>query len=169
MVLLARPKAKTLTGAATALIMLGALAWAEEPSPAAIELASKILGDVGFKQSVDLILPSMLGELERNIVAVHPEMKEALHETLVAIEPEFAKSESGVLTDVAHVLASRLSEKELKETAAFFESAAGRTYVAAEPAMLEELKVSGTTWRQQLSNEMLTRVREEMTKKGFHL
>ena len=42
----------------------------------------------------------------------------------------------------------------------------GKKYVAAEPALINELQSAGTAWRQKLANDLLVRVREEMKKKG---
>jgi hypothetical protein len=171
MLFLSTPRAKThraklLAGALVALTLAAAPALADEPTAAAVALATKLLTEIGLKQSVDIIVPSMMGELERNLSSMHPEMKTALHEVLVADMPDFVKTEAAVLDDIAHVLASRMSEQELKETAAFFESPAGQKYVAAQGPMLQELSVSGSAWRQKLSGDMLTRIREDLKKKG---
>ncbi len=154
---------------AVALVALGVAgpARAGEPSPRAVALAARILDDVGLKSTVDAVVPYMLGELERNVVASHPEMKDAMHETMTAITPEFVKSEAGVLDDVAHVLAAGMSEPELEQTLAFFESSAGKKYVNEQGPVLQQLNVSGQAWRQQLSSTLLPRVREEMKKRGF--
>jgi hypothetical protein len=161
------PKSMIWAGAFAALALVGASARADEPSPAAVALAQSVLVDIGVKQSIDVIVPAMLGELERNIAAIHPEMQTALHETAATIKPEFDKGEASVLTDIARVLATRLNEQELRDTQAFFEGATGKKYLAAQPAILQELGVSGSDWRRRLSTDMLTRLREEMKKKGY--
>jgi hypothetical protein len=160
-----------LTGALGALAILTALAaapaLAADPPPASVALAARILDDVGLKATVDAVAPYMLGELERSVVTTHPEMKAAMHDVVVALTPELVKSESGVLNDVASVMAARMSESELKEAVAFFESPAGKKYVATQVPILQQLNASGSAWRQQLSTSLLPRVREEMKKKGF--
>ena len=161
------PRRMIWAGAIVALGLVGAGARADEPSPAAVARAGTVLVDVGLKQSVDLIVPSMLSELEHNIAAIHPEMQSALHETITALTPEFAKTASGVMNDLAHVLASRMNEQELRETQAFFEGPTGKKYLASQSAILQELGVSGNVWRRQLSTDMLTLLREERKKKGY--
>jgi hypothetical protein len=159
----------TLKGALTALALFSASAAAQavEPSPEALALAARVIDDVGLKATVDGAVPYMLGELERNIVMTHPEMQAALRETMLAITPEFVKSEAVVLADVAHVMASGMSEADLKQTVAFFESDAGKRYVSLQGPVLQQLNASGTAWRQKMSSSLLPRVREEMKKKGF--
>jgi hypothetical protein len=171
MTMFPRPIGAALKGAlaALALALFGASApaLAAEPSPDALALAARVLDDVGLKATVDGAVPYMLGELERNVVMTHPEMKAALHETMLAIAPDYVKSAAGVLADVAHVMASGMTEADLKQTVAFFESEAGKRYVSLQGPVLQQLNASGTAWRQQMSSVLLPRVREEMKKKGF--
>lgn len=162
----ASPSRTILFGALIALAPLGAPARADGPSPAAIELANRIIADLGLKASVDLIVPVLFGEFEKNIVVNRPELKDPLHQVLVSLVPEFSKGEPAVLADVAHVMATKMTEPELKEVAAFYETPTGQKFVQNEPAFIAELQISGRNWRQKLSNDLLTRVREELKKKG---
>ena len=94
-------------------------------------------------------------------------MGKTLHETLVSLLPEFNQGEEGVFTDTARVLASRMSEAELQQTLAFFDSDAGKKYTQSQAPVLEMLASSGGVWREKLTKVMLDRTREEMKKKGF--
>ena len=60
-----------------------------------------------------------------------------------------------------------MSEKEIVELAAFFESPVGKKYVAMEPVFLQQLSDVVAPWREQLSTDILVRAREEMKKKGI--
>jgi hypothetical protein len=146
-----------------------AVARADEPTPAALSAANQILVDIGMKPSLDLVVPEMLSGLERGVIASRPELKDALRESLLAIEPEFVKSEQGVLAETAKFLASKLSEQELKDVLAFYESPIGKKFMATQPALGEEVSNLARAWRQQLSTDILARAREEMKKRGFDL
>jgi hypothetical protein len=136
-------------------------------SPARLDLAKKVLVSVGLKASIDQIVPSMLTQLQTQMMQIHPEMGKPLHETLVALLPEFNQGEDGVFDDTSHTLASQMSEAELQQTLTFFQSPAGVKYNQAQAAVLTELGVSGGVWREKLTKIMVARVREEMKKKGF--
>jgi len=140
---------------------------ADAPTPADVDLARQILISVGLKASMDKIVPAMLSQLQGQLLQIHPEMGKTLHETLVGLEPEFSKGEDSVVTDVATVLASQLSDAELKQTLDFFNSPAGKKYTLAQAPILEMLASSGGLWREKLTKIMLDRTREEMKKKGF--
>jgi uncharacterized protein len=162
----ASPRTKSLLAGLSALIALSAPVRAAEPSPAAIDAANRLIADLGLKQSLDIIVPVLFGEFEKNVLATRPELKDPLHQALVSLVPEFNKGQPAVLAEVAHVMATKLSESELKDVLAFYESPTGKKYVAAEPAFINELQSAGSAWRQKLADQLVPRVREEMKKKG---
>jgi hypothetical protein len=136
------------------------------PTPAAIAAAGDILGDLGVKQTIALIVPGMMTELERNLTTTRPEIKDSLRETLRLIQPEFDKTAQQVFIQSSTLLASHMSEKEIQDVATFFASPSGKKYLATEPAFFQQLTGIVQPWRQQLSTDILARAREEMKKKG---
>jgi len=168
--------AKSLLIAAT--FVANASAWAADattpatgpaapaPSAAAVAAAGAILGDIGIKQSIALVVPGMLTELERNVTNTRPEIKDSLRETLRSIQPEFDKSAQQMFNQAATILASQMSEKEIEDVAAFFDSPSGKKYLTTEPIFLQKFSAIAEPWRQQLSTDILARAREEMKKKG---
>ena len=75
-----------------------------------------------------------------------------------------------VLVDLAaQIYLKQLSEQDLKAADAFFESPAGKKYVATQPAFLTEVVTAMQGWRDKLSADMITRVRAEMKKKGHEI
>ena len=158
---------KSCVGAAIVIAATATGALAADPTPAALQAAQTIVATSGMSQSFDGVVPQMLFELERNTTATRPDIKDKMHETLLALAPEFVKTEAEVAQAAALALASRLSEQELKDTAAFFQSASGKKYVESQPAVFKEVVALVQNWRQKLSTQMLTRAREEMKKKGI--
>jgi hypothetical protein len=169
---------KGLTLAAS--VLASAAAWAADatapaapaapaapPSVASIAAADAILGDIGVKQTVALVVPGMMAELERNVTNTRPEIRDSLRETLRSIQPEFDKSAQQVFTQAATLLASQMSDKEIADVAAFFGSPSGKKYLATEPIFFQQFSAIADPWRQQLSVDILTRARQEMKKKGI--
>ncbi len=137
------------------------------PSPAAIAAADTILADVGIKQSVALVVPAMMAELEQNVNKTRPEIRDSLRETLKAIKPEFDKTAEQTYSTAATILAQQMSEKEIVDVAAFFESPAGKKYLAIEPVFRQKFSSVAVPWQDKLSTDILVRAREEMRKKGI--
>ena len=144
------------------------VARADEPSPQALALATKLIGDIGLQASIDSFVPSMFGGVERSVTGMHPEMQSAVHETLVSLQPEFLKTDQSMVDDVAHVLAARMTEQEMRDTSAFFESPLGKKYLSVQPVLLQELSISAQVWQPRESAELIARLREEMKKKGYN-
>jgi len=136
-------------------------------SPAAVSAADAILAEIGVKQSIAFIVPGMMTQLEHNVTSTRPEIKDSLRQTLQAIKPEFDKSAQHLYTQAAELLASQMSDKELQDIAAFFDSSSGKRYLATEPVFLQKFTALAGPWREQLSTDMMARAREEMKKKGI--
>jgi hypothetical protein len=159
------PKVLALAASVIAITSFGARA--DEPSSNALTLAAQVIADIGLKASVDGEIPTLAGEIQSQLSQLHPEMGSTLHESLVKLLPVFQNADASVLSDLAHVLASKMSEQELKDTLAFFESATGKKYLATQPLLLQELAISAQVWRPKLANDMMSRLRDEMKKKGY--
>ena len=166
MVFSATSKALALAAALGASVLAGA-ARADEPSPEALQLAARLINDVGLTASVTGLTQELLINLERSVVAIHPEMQSALHETLVGLAPDYTKSIAPVLEELAHVVTAHMTVQDLRDATAFFEGPVGRKYLATQPAMLQDLNLAGNAWRQKTQADLLARVRDEMKKKGY--
>ena len=106
--------------------------------PRRVAAADRILGDIGLKQSIALVVPGMMAELETNVTRTRPEIRDSLRATLKAIQPEFDQTAKQTYDQAATLLASQMSEKEITEVAAFFDSPAGKKYVAGHPGLSSE-------------------------------
>jgi len=137
-----------------------------EPSPAALAAADKILETIGLKQSIAIVVPGMMQELETNVTRTRPEIRESLRATLKAIQPEFDQTGKQVYAQAEGLLAAQMSEQDIIQVAAFFESPAGKKYIQATPIFLQNLGDVTGGWREKLSTDILERARAAMKKKG---
>jgi hypothetical protein len=137
------------------------------PSPAALAAADKILNTIGLKQSIAIVVPGMMQELETNVTRTRPEIRDSLRATLKAIQPEFDQTAKQTYSEAATLLASQMSEQDITQVAAFFDSPAGKKYVAVTPIFLQKLSDVTGAWREKLSTDILVRARDEMKKKGI--
>jgi uncharacterized protein len=138
-----------------------------EPSQAALAAADSVLTDMGIKRTLELIVPGMLTELERNVTTTRPEIKAPLRDALRSIQPEFDKSAQEMYAKATALMVTMLSEKEIEDVAAFFSSPTGKKYLAAEPQFMQRFGEIVEPWREQLSTDIVTRARQEMKKKGL--
>ena len=136
------------------------------PSPAALTAADKILSTIGLKQSIAIVVPGMMQELETNVTRTRPEIRDSLRATLKAIQPEFDLTAKQTYIKAESLLAAEMSEQDIIQVAAFFDSPAGKKYVQVTPVFLQNLADVTGAWREKLSEEILERARAEMKKKG---
>jgi hypothetical protein len=139
---------------------------APTPSPAAIAAADTILNSIGLKQQIALVVPGMMQELETNVTRTRPEIKDSLRVTLKAIQPEFDETARQTYVQAEGQLASQMSEQDITQVAAFFNSPAGKKYVQVTPVFVQNLGDLTGAWREKLSTDILERARAEMKKKG---
>lgn len=134
----------------------------------ALAAAHDVVVSSGMSRSFAPMVPDLMHQIVPLLTRTRPELTKDLSDVLKNLEPEFTKDGERMTDIAAQIYARRMSEDELKQTAAFFNSPIGKKYVDVQPAMLDELVVAMQSWTQELSNIMMTRVRQEMVKKGHN-
>jgi hypothetical protein len=74
-----------------------------------------------------------------------------------------------MVENAARAFATRLSEAELRDVAAFYKSPAGVKYVQTQPGVLDDVVRDLAVWTQQTGQFVMTRARKEMGKRGHQL
>ena len=136
------------------------------PTPAALGYAATMINDIGLKPSLDRLIPAMTAEMQREVLATRPELRDPLNDALKAITPEFDKGETLVLDDLAKFLATQMTEQELKDAAAFYESPVGKKATNAEGLLSAYAAKLVGAWRDQMSTDMPDRLHAELKKTG---
>ena len=108
----------------------------------------------------------MFAEVQRKILATHPELKDPFTQAAQTVGPDFVKSEQVVLDDLAKFFAAQMTKQEFKDTAAFYESPAGKKFANAQGMLSVYASKLVSAWRDELSTDILARVRAEMKKTG---
>lgn len=161
-----KPYARLLAAAAFALLTGLGLAQ-EQPKPSAshLEVARVVVTASGIARSFDGMIPGFVQQVRRTLVT-RPELSKDLEEIFVKITPEFEATKQELVETAARLYAKNLSEPELKEIAAFFNSAAGKRYVETQPLVINEMYAELETWSQKTSGALVERIRAEMKARG---
>ncbi len=134
--------------------------------PTQLAAARDVVISSGMARSFEPMVPSWKSRFPLVVTRTRPEYAKDLTGVLAGLEPEFAKKTDEMIDIAAKIYARGMSEDELKTTAAFFNSPAGKKYVDAQPIMLDQLVVAMQAWTQETSSYMMKRVQAEMEKKG---
>ena len=137
------------------------------PTPAAIALGKQLVTASGLSRSFDNMIPLLGTQFIRTFSARRPEIANDIDAAVKASIPAMIQRREKIITTLGTIQAQNMSEQELKDTLAFFNSPSGKAYVAAQPAMVDGVAVAIDDWTNRLSADMLTLVRDELKKKNI--
>lgn len=161
---------KVFLAAAAMFVWLGAtLAQAQAPTPAAIATARELVETKGGTAMFDPVIVSMVEQTKGALVQTNPQLSKDLNDVALQLRAEFASRKDELMNYAAKLYADRFSEQELKDMLAFYKSALGKKMTTIEPQVLDETFNYIQQWGQRTSEEVMTRFRAEMKKKGHNL
>jgi len=159
-----------LAATSIALFMLASPVFAQQPqpSPSHLSVAREVAISSGMTRSFDAMTEPLLMQLQQMNVT-RPEIRADLDQVVNLIRPELDQKKQVMVDKTARAFATKLSEAELKDIAAFYKSPAGVRYVEAQPVILDDVVSDLALWAQELSEFIMTRARAEMGKRGHAL
>jgi hypothetical protein len=137
-------------------------------SPSHLAVARDVVVLSGMTRTFDVIPPEMGEQIKKNAVT-RPDLAKDLDQVIESLKPEMELQKQQMVNAAARVYASRISEAELKEIAAFFKSPVGKKYVETQPQILDSMVVEIQNWTKQLAEYVMVRVRAEMGKRGHQM
>ena len=167
------PKRSFLALAVVALVAPAAIAQTNAVPPVVpthLEVAKTVLNTSGLGKVFENAMPNVVGPLRVNMTRQRPELTKDIEESLKLVEGGKDVHIAAGVDIAARVLATRMSEADLKEVAAFLATPAGKKYVETLPgltdAIVQELLPA---WSQKVSGDMLRVFQQEMLKRGHKL
>ncbi|ACK49103.1 conserved hypothetical protein [Methylocella silvestris BL2] len=137
--------------------------------PSHLAAARALVLSSGMARSFTAIIPEFVDQIGASLSQTRPELTQDLKEVLTNLQPEFERLPDQMTGFAAQIFAQHLSEPDINTAVAFFTSAAGKNYVASQPAVLSDIVTAMQGWQGKISTDMMTRVREEMKKKGHDI
>ena len=124
----------------------------------------------GLDKGFDTFIPGIMREMQMNFTRTRPEIAADLDVVVKTIVlPEFSKRSSEMVDQAARIMASTMSDTELKDIVTFLRTPAGKKYVEVQPLAMNMIMQSMELWNRDLSMTVVERVRAEMKKKGHDL
>ena len=154
---------------AFACLAFGASAHAQQPTPGALAAAKELLQIKGSTAMFDPLVPGIVETVKNNYLQTNTSLVKDLNEVAVQLRTEFAPRRAEIVDEVAVLYARRFSEQELKDVLAFYKTPVGKKFVTEEPLVIDESLQRAQAWSQKLSEEVLSRFRAEMKKRGHDL
>jgi len=151
-------------------LAFGAPAFAQKKiSESHLAAAKELVYQTQMAKSFDVFVPQLGLRLLQNITRTRPELKKDLDVVLDKVVPELEKEKLTLINRTARFFAEVMTEDEIKKVIAFHKTPAGKKYLDQQPKVLDRMVLVMDGWNRDLSQRMLTRVREEMKKKGHDI
>lgn len=157
-----------LASLALGLALLGtAPAFAQAPTltPGHLQAAREVMDLTGVTQNITNINREF-EDSARGFVATRPEMAKDTDAVLGELKAEADKRAGEMIKTAAEVFATKMTEADLKEVAAFFKSAVGQRYTSLRGEAMKDIFPVLQAWSVQTSNYLFDRFSQEMRKRG---
>jgi len=139
------------------------------PSAAAIAAAKELLALKGGVEMFNGMVNGVIESAKNAFLPTNPNLSKPINEVTAQLRTEYEPKKAEVFTEVARAYARRFSEAELKELLAFYKTNLGRKVLTEEPVAVEDAFKRAQDWSNTFSEQVLTRFRAEMKKKGYDL
>jgi uncharacterized protein len=157
--------------AAVALALTGfsSIAGAQQTSIAAIQTAKEVVKITGATALFTPLIPGVVEQAKNLFLQQNPALAKDLNEIAVQMRADLAPRMEELNAEVAKLYAAHFTEAELKELLAFYKTPVGMKLLTEQPKVGEEGLKFAQDWANQLSDQVIGRMREELKKRGHAL
>jgi len=144
-------------------------ALAQQPTPAAIATAKELVSLKGGNQMFEPVVLGVIEQTKAALLQTNPQLSKDLNDVSTQLRAEYAPRSAELVNEAARQYASRFSDAELKELVTFFKSPLGQKMLVQEPQVLDATFTFVQQWGPRVAEEVMSRFRAEMKKKGHNL
>ena len=159
-----RPVAVAIT-----LMGLSSGANAQQPSAVAIQTAKEVVNVTGAMALFNPLIPGVIEQAKNLFLQQNPGLSKDLNEITTKMRADLAPRFGELTSEVAKLYASHFTEAELKELLAFYKTPVGMKLITEQPKVGEEGLKFAQTWANNLSDEVIVKMRDELKKRGHTL
>ena len=169
------PTRYTMVIALVALTFLGVTkpaapqASAPQPSAAAILLAKQIVQIKGVEKMFNPLVDGVVERVKDQFMQTNFMWAKDLNEVAANLKRDYAPRVNELVDATARIYASHFTEAELKDILAFYQSPLGQKMVVEEPKALDESVANAGQFGDNLSEEVINKMRAEMKKRGHDI
>lgn len=164
--------ARNLIIAALAFVIAGAVAPVraqQKPSPTSVLIAKQIVELKGVKGMYDPMVRGVVEKAKAMFMQTNFNLAKDLNDVAAILHKDYDARAAEVVDDTARIYASHFTEQELKEMLTFYKSPVGRKMITEEPKALDESMADAAKWADNLSDDVISKFRAEMKKRGHDL
>jgi hypothetical protein len=155
--------------AALAIIGFARPAAADNPSPASILIAKQIVEIKGVNAMFAPLVRGVIEKVKNQFMQTNFMWAKDLNEVAANLHKEYDPRTTELVDATARIYAQHFTEAELKDLLTFYQSPIGRKMIVEEPRIIDESMANAGQWGDNLSDEIIGKMRAEMKKRGHDL
>ena len=140
-----------------------------QPSQAAVLLAKQILETKHADNIFDPLVRGVVIRTRDFFMQTNFMWGKDLNEVADNLIKQFSSRSGELMNDAARIYASHFTEAELKQILAFYQSPLGQKLLSEEPKTADESMSMAGSWADKLSEEVMSKMRAEMKKRGHDM
>jgi hypothetical protein len=155
--------------AAVTLSVWGSPARAQQPSPGAIAAAKELIELKGAANMFDAVVPGVIETAKNVLLRTSPQLAKDFNEVSAQLRQEYSGKTAEITNVMATAYAEHFTEAEIKQALAFYKTPLGKKLIQQEPLVLEQSMTQVQSWGEKFQEEVMSRIRAEMRKRGHNL
>jgi hypothetical protein len=140
-----------------------------QPSQAAVLMAKQILETKHADSIFDPLIRGVVIKTRDFFMQTNFMWGKDLNEVADNLIKQYSLRAGELLNDAARIYASHFTEAELKQLLAFYQSPLGQKVITEEPKTADESMAMAGSWADKLSEEVISKMRAEMKKRGHDM
>jgi uncharacterized protein len=162
-------RAARLATVAIALALSSLGAHAQQPTPAALSTAKELVSVTGSSALFTPLIAGVVEQAKLLFLQQNPNLSSVLNEVANKMRADLAPRFDELVNEMGRQYATRFTEQELKELVVFYKSPLGKKILTEQPVIADASLNFAQTWANNLSDEVIAKMREEMKKRGHAL
>ena len=155
-------------GAIACLALVQAAQAQQQPSAAAVTLATQLLELKGGISAYDPAVDGVIIHHKGVLLQINPNLAKDINDVEQLMRKEGAARREELHKEIALGYASAFTEQELKDMIAFYQTPLGKKIIEQEPKAGEESTKRAQVWIDKYAETVITKMRAEMRKRGHN-
>jgi len=151
---------------AAAVLVAGPSAFAQAPSAAAMATARQLVTVTGATALFSPLVAGVVEQAKLLYLQQNPALGKDLNEIAAKMRKDLQPRFKDVEEEVAKLYADHFNEQELKEILTFYQSPVGKKVLQEQPKVVEGSMKYAQDWANKLSEEVTSKMRDELKKRG---
>ena len=151
------------------LVAAGMSAQAQQPSASAMANAKELITVTGATTLFGPLIAGVVEQARNLYLQQDPGLARDLNEIAAQLRNDLQPRFAELTDEVARLYATNFTDQELKDILAFYKSASGKKLLAEQPKVVDSSMRFAQDWANKLSDQVVTKMRDELKKRGHAL